>query len=126
MPRNQLLDLIFSLFKDDTPRWGIKPLRERTQQPEAYLKEVLSEVAFLHRSGEHNGLWELKDTFKDEGVRILPSRLLIQNLTLALLVQFKAESLAGPSGLSQDSDVKMESQVDEYDDDEDEDMEEVS
>lgn len=70
MPRNQLLDQIFLLFRDPT-RWGFKPLREKTQQPEAYLKEVLSEVAFLHRSGEYNGLWELKDTFKEEGVRIL-------------------------------------------------------
>jgi len=67
IPRNQLLDEIFRLFRD-TPRWGIRPLREKTQQPEAYLKEVLSEVAFLHRSGEFNGLWELKDNFKDDNV----------------------------------------------------------
>jgi transcription initiation factor TFIIF subunit beta len=67
IPRNQLLDLIFNLFRD-TPRWGIKPLREKTQQPEVYLKEVLSEVATLHRSGEFNGLWELKDNFKGDGV----------------------------------------------------------
>lgn len=32
------------------------------------MKEVLSEVAFLHRSGEYNGLWELKENFKEEGV----------------------------------------------------------
>jgi hypothetical protein len=39
----------------------------------------------------------------------------------------KAEALSGPSGLSQDSDVKMETQGDEFDDeDEDDDMEEVS
>ena len=69
MPRNQLLDQLFSLFRDP-PRWGIRALRERTQQPEVYLKEVLSEVAFLHRSGEYNGLWELKDNFKGEGVSI--------------------------------------------------------
>lgn len=69
MPRNQLLDLIFQLFRDQ-PYWGIRPLRERTQQPEAYLKEVLSEVASLHRSGEYNGLWELKDNFKEVGVRL--------------------------------------------------------
>ncbi|KAJ7471319.1 transcription initiation factor IIF, beta subunit [Mycena galericulata] len=68
IPRNQLLDLIFQLFRDN-PRWGIKPLRERTQQPEAYLKEVLSEVAFLNKTGEYASLWELKDTFKDESVR---------------------------------------------------------
>jgi len=72
-----------------------------------YLKEVLSEVAFLHRSGEHNGLWELKDNFKGEGM--------------------KAENVAGPSGIDQ-GDVKMEGadEVDDDDDDDDDDMEEVS
>ncbi|KAF9062868.1 transcription initiation factor IIF, beta subunit-domain-containing protein [Rhodocollybia butyracea] len=97
MPRNQLLDALFALFRD-IPRW-------KTQQPEAYLKEVLSEIAFLHRSGEHNGLWEVKDTFKEEGI--------------------KGENFAGPSSLGDD--VKMEG-VDgfEEDDEEDEDMEEVS
>ncbi|KAJ7049469.1 transcription initiation factor IIF, beta subunit [Mycena amicta] len=67
IPRNQLLDLIFGLFREQ-PHWGIKPLRERTQQPEAYLKEVLSEVAFLNRAGEHASMWELKETFKDNPV----------------------------------------------------------
>ncbi|KAG6864304.1 hypothetical protein C0991_010714 [Blastosporella zonata] len=103
MPRNQLLDQIFSLFRDPS-RWGIKPLREKTQQPEVYLKEVLSEVAFLHRSGEYNGLWELKDIFKEEGM--------------------KAENVPGPSGFGLGGDVKME--VDEEEDDDDEDMEEIS
>ncbi|KAJ7668359.1 transcription initiation factor IIF, beta subunit-domain-containing protein [Mycena rosella] len=107
IPRNQLLDLIFQLFRD-TPRWGIKPLRERTQQPEVYLKEVLSEVAFLNKTGEFASLWELKDTFKDEGAR---------------------GSVAGMSGVGElisfgtDPDVKMEGVDDE---DEDDDMEEVS
>ena len=67
MPRNQLLDLLFSLFREQE-HWSIKPMRERTQQPEAYLKETLSEIAFMHRSGEHNGTWELMANFKGEGV----------------------------------------------------------
>lgn len=67
MPRNQLLDLLFSLFRE-REHWSIKPLRERTQQPEAYLKEVLNEIAFMHRSGEHNGTWELMANFKGDGV----------------------------------------------------------
>lgn len=67
IPRNQLLDLLFTHFQT-TPRWGVKALRERTQQPEAYLKEVLGEIAFLHRSGEWNGLWELRDNYKGGGV----------------------------------------------------------
>lgn len=32
---------------------------------------MLSEIAFLHRSGEFNGMWELKENFKDENVRLL-------------------------------------------------------
>ena len=45
------LDQLFTLFRE-RPRWGIRPLREKTQQPEAYLKEVLAEIAFFHKSGE--------------------------------------------------------------------------
>ncbi|PFH47082.1 hypothetical protein AMATHDRAFT_68486 [Amanita thiersii Skay4041] len=103
MPRNQLLDQIFTLFRDP-PRWSIRALREKTQQPEAYLKDVLSEVAFLHRSGEFNGLWELKDNFKGEGMR--------------------GENVPGSAGLM--GDVKSEGMEDEEEEDEDEDMEEVS
>lgn len=69
MPRNQLLDMLFNLFRE-RPRWPIRILRERTQQPEAYLKEVLNEVAFLHRAGENSGMWELRESFKDDGVRL--------------------------------------------------------
>ncbi|KAI5988624.1 transcription initiation factor IIF, beta subunit-domain-containing protein [Pisolithus albus] len=54
---------------EQQPRWNIKPLRERTQQPEAYLKEVLNEIATLHRSGEYNGMWELSEIFAREGVK---------------------------------------------------------
>lgn len=70
IPRNQLLDQLFTYFRN-TPHWGLRPLREKTQQPEAYLKEVLSEIAFLHRSGEYNGMWELKENYKDENVRLV-------------------------------------------------------
>ncbi|KAH8991255.1 transcription initiation factor IIF, beta subunit-domain-containing protein [Lactarius akahatsu] len=68
MPRNQLLDSLFSLFRE-REQWPIKLLREKTQQPEVYLKEVLSEIATLHRSGEFNGTWELMPSFKGDGVR---------------------------------------------------------
>ena len=69
MPRNQLLDLLFGLYRE-REQWPLKVLREKTQQPEVYLKEVLSEIAFLHRSGEFNGSWELKGSFKGDGVSI--------------------------------------------------------
>ncbi|KAF8958334.1 transcription initiation factor IIF, beta subunit-domain-containing protein [Flammula alnicola] len=55
-----------------SPRWSFRPLRNKTQQPEVYLKEVLSEIAFLHKSGEHNGWWELQpeDAYKDSLVGV--------------------------------------------------------
>lgn len=105
MPRNQLLDILFSSFREKD-HWSIRPLRERTQQPEVYLKEVLSEIAFLHRSGEHNGTWELMPNFKADGIK--GENVPITNLT--------------PS-----QDVKMEDEDDEDDDDDDDDdMEEIS
>jgi len=70
MPRNQLLDALFVLFREQS-KWSLRPLREKTQQPEAYLKEILSEIAYLHKHGEFNGLWELKEVFKNEGVGVL-------------------------------------------------------
>jgi transcription initiation factor TFIIF subunit beta len=45
MPQNQLLDLIFQLFRDQAMR-GIKLLRDKMQQPEVWLKEVLGEVVY--------------------------------------------------------------------------------
>jgi len=122
MPRNQLLDLLFSLFREQ-PRWSIKPLRERTQQPEAYLKEVLTSIATLNRSGEYNGLWELNDVFAKDGVCHRPHGSLFST---KVMEQIKSENVPGsssvPGGTSGDA------AMDDYDDeeDEDDDMEEVS
>ncbi|VDC03053.1 unnamed protein product [Peniophora sp. CBMAI 1063] len=63
-PRNQLLDMLFQLFTE-RPTWGVKDLRARTQQPEGYLKAVLADIATLHRSGEKNGMWELKELYRN-------------------------------------------------------------
>ncbi|KAI0280934.1 transcription initiation factor IIF, beta subunit-domain-containing protein [Russula aff. rugulosa BPL654] len=68
MPHNQLLDVLFALFRK-REQWPIKLLREKTQQPEVYLKLVLSEIATLHRSGEFNGTWELRPSFKGDGIK---------------------------------------------------------
>ena len=126
MPKNQLLDLLFKLF-GERETWPIKLLRERTQQPEAFLKETLSEIGFLHRSGEHNGTWELKENFK-EGVRAYDIFTSTEPYQLTGCPQAKAE--AGPSGLPGmgGADVKMEDAGDDDndEDEDDEDMEEVS
>ncbi|KAA8913310.1 transcription initiation factor IIF, beta subunit-domain-containing protein [Sphaerosporella brunnea] len=59
-------DLISSLFKhfEEHEYWTMKGFREVTNQPEAYLKEVLEEIAIMNRSGPYNGKWSLKPEFK--------------------------------------------------------------
>lgn len=127
MPKNQLLDLLFKLFAEKET-WSIKLLREKTQQPEAFLKETLSEIGFLHRSGEHNGTWELKENFK-EGV--CAHTIFARTEACQLTERPQAKPEPGPSGLPGmgGADVKMEDAGDDDDDDDDEDdedMEEVS
>jgi transcription initiation factor TFIIF subunit beta len=60
MPKNELLDKLFALFQEEKPYWPLKELRLRTQQPEGYLKEVVTSIAILHRNGEHVGKYSLK------------------------------------------------------------------
>lgn len=55
-----LLDL-FQYYK----YWGLRELKKKTNQPDAYLREVLNEIATLWKSGDLNGKWELKAEFKE-------------------------------------------------------------
>ncbi|WFC95046.1 DNA helicase [Malassezia brasiliensis] len=64
MPRNELLDLLFSLF-DRYKHWSLKRLREETQQPYAYLREVLLSIANQHHNGPYAGSWSLKQEFAE-------------------------------------------------------------
>ncbi|KAL1949287.1 hypothetical protein VTO73DRAFT_8168 [Trametes versicolor] len=61
----ELLDMLFQLFVD-RPQWSFKDLQEKTRQPEAYLKKVLPEIAFLHRGGLHYNYWELSANYGDK------------------------------------------------------------
>ncbi|KAF8481354.1 transcription initiation factor IIF, beta subunit-domain-containing protein [Gautieria morchelliformis] len=105
MPQNQLLDALFGLFRENE-FWSVKDLRLKTEQPEAYLKETLGQIATLHRSGPHNGLWGLMSNFKDGAPK---------STTGDGAVPYSSEVEAPHS-------VKMEG-VD--DDDDDDDMEEI-
>lgn len=64
MPRNELLDLLFSLF-DKYSHWSLKRLREETQQPYVYLREVLSTIANQHHNGPYAGSWSLKREYSE-------------------------------------------------------------
>ncbi|KZP00375.1 hypothetical protein CALVIDRAFT_273038 [Calocera viscosa TUFC12733] len=64
MPRNELMDLLFPLFRE-SENWSIRDLRNRTRQPEAYLREVLQEIGFLHRTGTFANQWSLLPAYKN-------------------------------------------------------------
>ena len=86
---------------------------------------MLSEVASLHRNGEYNGLWELKDNFKEDedGVSCC---FFLSDCSGSVLMGLQVRGrdflrTAGDYGVI----PKME-EVGDDEDDEDDDMEEVS
>ncbi|KAL1604066.1 hypothetical protein SLS60_005658 [Paraconiothyrium brasiliense] len=62
LPRNELLDILHGLF-DEYRFWGMKTLKAKTRQPEAYLKEVLPSIAQLVKSGPFASNWTRQDIF---------------------------------------------------------------
>lgn len=67
IPRNELLDLLFKLF-ESYDYWSLKGLKERTKQPEVYLKEVLDEIAILIKKGPYSMKYSLKPEYKKHGM----------------------------------------------------------
>ncbi|TFK93987.1 hypothetical protein K466DRAFT_658129 [Polyporus arcularius HHB13444] len=58
LPKDQVLDALFQLF-EQKEHWSMKEVRQKTEQPEAYLRDILSDIATFHASGEFRGTWEL-------------------------------------------------------------------
>lgn len=59
IPETDLMDALFKLFSE-YPFISMKVLRQRTKQPEAYLREVLSKIGRLVKSGPAANNWTLK------------------------------------------------------------------
>ncbi|KAI5477603.1 hypothetical protein MNV49_006090 [Pseudohyphozyma bogoriensis] len=62
MPRNELLDLLFTHF-ENKPYWSVKALTEHVKQPQVYLKEVLADIAILIPRGPYAQMYKLKEEF---------------------------------------------------------------
>src|SRR5436190_24181551 len=67
MPRNELLDALFECFKS-YEFWTLKGLREHLNQPEAYLKETLENIAVLLKAGPFALKWTLKPEYKSRDI----------------------------------------------------------
>lgn len=63
MERDVLMNLLFKLF-NQYEYWTMKGLREKTNQPEAFLKECLESIAYMERKGPYALKWTLKDEYK--------------------------------------------------------------
>lgn len=65
MEKSDLENLLFRLFERQ-PSWSFNQLQSETNQPTAYLKEVLNEIALLNRKGPNQYLWELKPDYRHD------------------------------------------------------------
>ena len=65
MEKAQLTDKLFGLFERRT-FWSLKQLLEETKQPAMYLRETVQEIANLARRGPNNGMYSLKDIYRQQ------------------------------------------------------------
>lgn len=63
MPQKDLFDLLFRLF-EEYEYWLMKGLKERTRQPELYLKELLEQIANLIKKGPYTSKYNLKPEYR--------------------------------------------------------------
>ena len=56
---------LFGLFAEQE-KWLFRELVKVTKQPDAWLKEILSEIADVAKRGPEKGLWELKPYLKNQ------------------------------------------------------------
>lgn len=62
MPRTDLLQRLFALF-ERYKYYQFQTLRQQTEQPEPYLREVLSSIAQMERKGTYAGYWALRPEY---------------------------------------------------------------
>ncbi|GAP86307.1 putative transcription initiation factor iif [Rosellinia necatrix] len=68
LPQSELRDRIFQCY-DKYAYWSLKAFKQTLNQPEAWLRENLEEVAVLHKSGRFANYWELKTEYKRQNMQ---------------------------------------------------------
>lgn len=115
LPRNDLLDLLFTLF-ESFEYWSLKGLKDRTKQPEVYLKEVLETMAVLIKKGPYAMRYTLKPEYK----QIKENKNKEKKTGESLSEYMGKNGGAGIGGATQDGNAQGESNNIEDDDDDDE------
>lgn len=62
LAKPEVMDIIFRAF-EEYPYWSLKDLSDRSGQPQAYIQEILSEIAVLNKR-MHKNMYELKPEYK--------------------------------------------------------------
>ena len=65
LPQSAVLDILFAEF-EKYPYWTFKGLAERTNQPHAWLKECLAEVAMINKRGPYVGMYQLLPEYRQK------------------------------------------------------------
>jgi transcription initiation factor TFIIF subunit beta len=64
MAPNDLIDMLHTMF-DQYKYWPMKVIKAYTKQPEAYLKEILADIAFLPKSGHFASHWTRNSMYEE-------------------------------------------------------------
>jgi transcription initiation factor TFIIF subunit beta len=95
--REDLIDMLHAAF-DEYQYWPMKALKNRTKQPEQFLKDVLAEIAQLVRSGPFASTWQRQPMFNAQR-------------NLSQQQQGAAAAPEGPDGGDSDGEEEMEDVV---------------
>ncbi|KAI1495861.1 transcription initiation factor IIF [Biscogniauxia marginata] len=68
LSQSELRDRIFQCYEQFN-YWSMKAFKQQLNQPEAYLRENLEQLAVLHKTGRFANHWELKPEFKRANVQ---------------------------------------------------------
>ncbi|OAG29194.1 transcription initiation factor TFIIF subunit beta [Nematocida displodere] len=63
LAKTEVMDIIFKAF-EEYPYWSLKDLADRSGQPQAYIQEILSEIAVMNKK-THRNMFELKPEYKN-------------------------------------------------------------
>lgn len=94
LPHNVLLDKLLELFREHRI-WGLRDMKKKVDQPEAYVREILSGIAFMWKNGDFNGKWELKPEYKERDLGLMNSTSVAPDA---------GDSDPDPSGMDDDED----------------------
>ncbi|KEF56090.1 uncharacterized protein A1O9_07671 [Exophiala aquamarina CBS 119918] len=99
--KHVLIDKLLELFRQHRI-WGLRDLKAKVNQPEAYLRQTLDEIAFMWKAGDFNGKWELKPEYKQNDA------LLLNPAGVEVAPKVEDDSEMEKSGMDEDEDDVFE------------------